>query len=145
MPHMHTDCRGSSRGPLRAPASDHPDSNALAAEDPSEDHFVLLQVGILRDYLDLELRNDSMPFPFSLENAIDDFVLFCMLVGNDFLPALPTLDIGEGGLDTLLALYKELLPQLGGYLTLAGKLNRGRLERLLGEFGRKEREILEER
>ena len=60
-------------------------------------------------------------------------------------PPQPTLDIGEGGLDTLITLYKATLPSLGGYLTNAGRLNRGRLEALLRNFGEKEREILEQR
>jgi hypothetical protein len=36
-------------------------------------------------------------FHYDLERVVDDFVLFCMLVGNDFLPPLPTVDINEGG------------------------------------------------
>ena len=76
---------------------------------------------------------------------MDDFVLFCMLVGNDFLPPLPTLDIGEGGLDTVLQLYRDMLPKLGGYLTDAGELRRDRLEALLAGFGAREQAILEER
>ena len=51
------------------------------------------------------------------------FGVFCSwllvphLPGNDFIPHLPTLDIGEGGLDTLFQIYKEELPKLGGYIT----------------------------
>ena len=41
-------------------------------------------------------RNDRLPFAFDLERIVDDFVLFCMLAGNDFLPPLPTSDIAEG-------------------------------------------------
>jgi hypothetical protein len=114
-------------------------------ENPSEDTFIVFQVGMLREYLDLELRNDAMSFAFDLENAIDDFVLFCMLVGNDFLPALPTLDIGEGGLNTILNLYRELLPQMGGYITSAGKIHHHRLEMLFAAFGQHEATILRER
>ena len=43
-------------------------------------------MGLLRDYLELEFGNAALPFPFELERLIDDFVLFCMLIGNDFLP-----------------------------------------------------------
>lgn len=42
--------------------------------------------------------------------------------------ALPTLDIAEGALNTLIETYKRLLPRLGGYLTNAGDLNHERLE-----------------
>lgn len=54
---------------------------------------------MLRDYLELDLRpTEALPFAFDLERIIDDVVLFCMLVGNDFLPPIPTLDINEGAL-----------------------------------------------
>lgn len=41
---------------------------------------------LVRDYLELEFQNLLLSFPFSLEHVVDDFVLFCMLIGNDFLP-----------------------------------------------------------
>lgn len=48
----------------------------------------LLQVALLRDYLELEFQQpaEALGFQFDLERVIDDFVLFCMLIGNDFLP-----------------------------------------------------------
>ncbi len=42
--------------------------------------------------------------------------------------ALPTLDIAEGALDKIFAMYKEALPSLGGYLTDSGAMNRTRLQ-----------------
>ncbi|GAB4816899.1 hypothetical protein N2152v2_003945 [Parachlorella kessleri] len=114
-------------------------------DNPCQEHFVLLQIGLLRDYFGQEFHNPQLPFPFDLERVIDDFVLFCMLVGNDFLPQLPTLDIAEGALDTMFALYKRLLPQLGGYLTHAGELNRGRLEVFLHHLAAQEADVLQQR
>ncbi|KAK9818370.1 hypothetical protein WJX72_011521 [[Myrmecia] bisecta] len=114
-------------------------------ENPSQEHFILFQIGLLRDYLTIEFRNTSLPFQFDTERIIDDFVLFCMLIGNDFLPALPTLDIAEGALDKIFGIYKQLLPAMGGYLTEAGALNRPRLELLLQKLAGLELEVLEQR
>lgn len=59
-------------------------------ENPCQESFILFQIGLLREYLELEFRNDALPFAFNVERVIDDFVLFCMLIGNDFLPGMPT-------------------------------------------------------
>lgn len=53
---------------------------------------------------------------------VDDFVFLCFLVGNDFLPHLPSLQIREGALDAIMVIYKNLLPNLSGYLTDEGKI-----------------------
>lgn len=45
---------------------------------------------LLRDYLGLEFQGCQPPFGFDLERIVDDFVLFCMLIGNDFLPGAPS-------------------------------------------------------
>jgi 5'-3' exoribonuclease 2 len=56
------------------------------------------------------------------ERVVDDFVFLCFLVGNDFLPHLPSLQIREGALDAIMVIYKNLLPSLSGYLTDEGKI-----------------------
>jgi len=118
-----------------------------ALENPSQEHFVLLQIGLLRDYVQLEFDQcaSTLPFKFDIERVIDDFVLFCMLVGNDFLPPLPTCDINEGSLNLMFSTYKRLLPKMGGYLTHAGSLHRGRVEIFLADLALHEAETLEQR
>ena len=44
---------------------------------------------LMRDYLQLELQAAGLHH-FDVERVIDDLVLFCMLVGNDFLPCRST-------------------------------------------------------
>ena len=43
----------------------------------------------MRDYLELEFQAVAAPFPLDMERVVDDFVLFCMLIGNDFMPCVP--------------------------------------------------------
>jgi 5'-3' exoribonuclease 2 len=73
--------------------------------------------------LALEFIAVETPFKFEFERVVDDFVFLCFLVGNDFLPHLPSLQIREGALDAILVIYKNLLPSLDGYLTNQGKIN----------------------
>ena len=85
--------------------------------------FSLLKVDILREYLELEFQN-LIDLGFIFERMIDDFVFLCFLVGNDFLPNMPSLKIREGGLDALMYLYKKILPEMNEYLTNGkGQLN----------------------
>ncbi|KAL8455157.1 hypothetical protein Emag_000994 [Eimeria magna] len=59
----------------------------------------------------------QLPFPDSKsllqaserERVIDDFVIFCFLAGNDFLPHTLSTDIAEKGLDTMIACYRRFL------------------------------------
>ncbi|KAL0215456.1 hypothetical protein P9112_007640 [Eukaryota sp. TZLM1-RC] len=101
-----------------------------------------LHISLVRDYLKAEFETVTpfISFEFNLESIIDDFVFLCMLVGNDFVPSLPTLDIAENSLDLILTTYAKVLPLLDGYLHYAGEINWGRvvvLFRNLVEFEKK--------
>jgi hypothetical protein len=47
-------------------------------------------------------------------------------VGSDFLPAVPSLEVHLGGLDTLVKQYKRLLMDGEGFLTTAGRIDQDR-------------------
>ena len=113
------------------------------------DEFQLLHISLLRDYLYLEYLPHAQQFHwpggFDQERLIDDWVFLAYLCGNDFLPHLPTLDIGEGGLDTLFRLYKESLTELDGWITEYGTLHVRRLEVILRKMGRLEEQVFQQR
>lgn len=73
----------------------------------------------------------GVEFKYSARRVVDDFVFMCMLVGNDFIPNLPHLDIAEGGLNTMFRVYKTLIRDWKGYLTDGHRLHPDRLESFL--------------
>jgi len=110
--------------------------------------FQLLHLSILREYLQLEFAYQLDVNTYNLERLIDDFVFMTFLVGNDFLPHMPTLDIGDGAFTLLFDTYREQRLQWGHgqYLTNAGEISdAARLEAFLDVIGAAETDIFEER
>ena len=111
----------------------------------AEQQFIFIRLTVLREYLYQELTMTGLPFTQDLERAIDDWVLMCFFVGNDFLPHLPSLEIREGAIDRLIKLYKRAVYKTGGYLTDSGSLNLSRVQLILTELGEVEDEIFKKR
>ncbi|KAH9254795.1 hypothetical protein BASA83_010394 [Batrachochytrium salamandrivorans] len=103
-----------------------------------EKPYIFLHVGILREYLEIELAVPDLSFEWNLERAIDDWVFLCFFVGNDFLPHLPSLEIREGAIDQLIKLWKQYLSTWGGFLTDSGDLDLKRVEEMIIELGKVE-------
>lgn len=57
------------------------------------------------------------------ENIIRDFIFICYLMGNDFLPHLPSLDIYENAIDTLIMKYIECHYELREYIINGNNIN----------------------
>jgi 5'-3' exoribonuclease 2 len=95
---------------------------------------------VVREYLALEFKDIHLPFAFDFERIVDDFVFMCFLVGNDFLPHLPSLQIREGALDAILVIYKNLLPSLDGYLTKEGFITYSNADVLFRDISKLEEE-----
>ena len=107
--------------------------------------FIFLDVSTLREYLAVELNLPGLPFPFDLELAIDDWIFLIFFVGNDFLPHLPSLEIREGAIDTLLKIWRSELPRMGGYLTNHGKVHMDRAQVILEGLAKSEDMIFQKR
>ena len=120
--HKAEECKNSSKNFNKNKSTKEQISN-YNREKIDEIEFTLLNIGILREYLEFEFQDLINSF-YDLELIIDDFVFLCFLVGNDFLPNLPSLKIREGAIDALIFLYKEIRPKMENYLTNGeGKLN----------------------
>ena len=120
------------------------DEDGTKKKPPVKKPFIFLDVSILREYLEIELNVPNIHF-YDFERAIDDWVLLIFFVGNDFLPHLPSLDIREGAIDTLLKLWKDELPRMGGYMTNQGVLEYKHLEVILEGLASREDDIFRRR
>ncbi len=48
---------------------------------------------------------------------------------------MPTLDIREGAIELMMRVYRNMLPQLGGYLVSGSKINLARCEQFIQVSG----------
>lgn len=119
-------------------AIEEPNSKGLNFNIP----FTFVKIYMVRFFLENYMNNIHLSFGFNLENIIDDFVLLCFLVGNDFLPHIPGFNIRVGGIDILLSFYKKTLGTLDGYLTHNCDVNLSNLERFFVKLSRCEFALL---
>lgn len=61
-----------------------------------------------RQFVDVLNGENGQNSQYSLERILDDFVFMCMLVGNDFLPHCPHLEI-DGYVQKELNIYDDIL------------------------------------
>ena len=120
----------------------NPNENKLVTRATKETKWQLLHITVLREYLAFELCPAGCGR--DIERTIDDFVFMSFLVGNDFTPHLPSVDISENAFDLLFSIYREQSAGWGadGYLLHEGTIASGaRLEAFLQVLGAHEADI----
>ena len=74
----------------------------------SQNDFFCVDIGSIRSKLADELRwVEDNSVEFNERSAIDDFIFLCFMVGNDFLPHIPSIEIIEKGIELILDVYRE--------------------------------------
>ena len=72
-----------------------------------------------------------MKIAYDINCIIDDFILLCFFVGNDFLPRIYCFDIRIGTIEPLVDLFKKHLTNANDYIVHRGDINYKELLSLL--------------
>jgi 5'-3' exoribonuclease 1 len=75
--------------------------------------YFLINIGEVHDNLAELIRWSHSDNDFNKINAINDFIFLCFMVGNDFLPHIPSIEIIENGIELILEVYKKVCKSYG--------------------------------
>ena len=109
--------------------------------------YLCLDIGSIHKKLENKLKWENVLLQqYNSKNAIHDFIFMCFLVGNDFLPHLPSIEIMEGGMDILINVYKEVCQEYGHLTEEIGadiKFNKKTLEMFMKRISTHEKQLFE--
>ncbi len=109
--------------------------------------FFLLDIGKSKNELIEKLFLPSIKN--SEENLINDFVLICFLIGNDFLPNIPCLDVWNNGIDIIIEIYKNVCSEKGNLTIVDNEGNviiqKNSMKGFFKELSNLEKDILEDK
>jgi 5'-3' exoribonuclease 1 len=114
------------------------------------DDFILIDIDIFKDQLINLMKFDNTNILQNNQLIVYDWILVCFLLGNDFLPNIPSLEILEGGIELILETYKKICSKYG-YLTKLIQINNEvepdinliSLQKFVEEIGNNEKVMLE--
>ncbi|KAF8664753.1 hypothetical protein HU200_054475 [Digitaria exilis] len=89
---------------------------------PLKKPYQFLNIWVLREYLELDLKIPNPVIKTNIERLIDDFIFICFLTGNDFIPHIPSVEMHECAVDLLMQVYKQSFNKMGGYIVNTEKL-----------------------
>jgi len=117
--------------------------------DPSVE-YLFVDIGEIHLSLSEQLRWSEDDKLFNYEWAINDFVFMCFMVGNDFLPHIPSIEIIEDGIELFLDVYRRVMEIQGAHLTHdmgedGIRINMTTLLPFLAELGSYEKENMEKK
>jgi 5'-3' exoribonuclease 1 len=78
-------------------------------EDNSECVLMYVSIDALKWCINNKINNIMDNNYTTNINYVNDFILLCYLLGNDFIPHIPSIDIYTGGLDMMIKYYVKII------------------------------------
>ena len=75
-------------------------------------YFCIKIANVVSDLTEI-MRWESKKHAFNPEWAINDFIFLCFIVGNDFLPHIPSIEIIQNGIELILEVCREVSTSYG--------------------------------
>ena len=103
----------------------------------------ILDIPEFSDKLAFEMVGEEVP-EIQKNNLIQDYIFLCFLLGNDFMPHFPSLNIRTKGLDILLNIYNKINSEYKNFLIKENKINWVSLRKLVEILADNENILLKE-
>ena len=81
--------------------------------DDIDASFFLVDIGILRQCILKEIKMQDEKDEEKIKVIIEDFIVYCFFIGNDFLPQIPSLNITNDGIENIFLIYPKIIKEHG--------------------------------
>ena len=85
----------------------HSDQNVVSEEISNATQQAEIDLNIEKETTETN-KDDNLIQKFNANTAVDDFIFMCFLVGNDFVPNIPSLAILDNGIESMIDVYKNV-------------------------------------
>lgn len=109
---------------------------------PNESY--LLDIPLFGKVLASELNDNTEPDTIQKKNRVFDYIFLCFLLGNDFLPHFPTLNIRTTGIERLLSAYRKVVGTTNENLVIGTSIVWKNLRKLIAELASNEETMMKE-
>jgi len=110
--------------------------------EPNENY--VLNIPELAKVITLDMKNDNELTTKQHHNCIYDYILLCFLLGNDFMPHFPAINIRTGGVDKMVQAYKATIGGTNDNLTDGKKIIWKNVRKLVQFLANNEHEYIKQ-
>lgn len=129
-------------------AADRPDMYLMrerqeVSSTDDKNGFVWVAIDGLREAIVKSFKNRGLDGAVDEDTLVNDFIVLCYLLGNDFIPNLPGLSIHNKGIEILVNTYINVHKKHQPLVDKAtGAINKELLYNILGEISKQEKELV---